>query len=56
LVEQQNAGLSAARNAGIAAASGLYIALLDADDKYGPDFLQTVYTHLEKGFGLVCCG
>lgn len=56
LVEQQNAGLSAARNAGIAAASGIYIALLDADDKYGPDFLQTVNTHLDKGFGLVCCG
>jgi glycosyltransferase involved in cell wall biosynthesis len=56
LVEQQNAGLSAARNAGIACASGLYIALLDADDKYGPDFLQSVNTHLDKGFGLVCCG
>jgi glycosyltransferase involved in cell wall biosynthesis len=56
LVEQQNAGLSAARNTGIAAASGLYISLLDADDKYGTDFLQTVHTHLEQGFGLVCCG
>jgi glycosyltransferase involved in cell wall biosynthesis len=56
LVEQQNAGLSAARNAGIAAASGLYIALLDADDKYGSYFLQTVYAHLEQGIGLVCCG
>jgi glycosyltransferase involved in cell wall biosynthesis len=56
LLEQQNAGLSAARNAGIAAASGLYIALLDADDKYGPDFLQSVNTHLDQGFGLVCCG
>ena len=56
LVEQENAGLSAARNAGIAAASGLYIALLDADDKYGHDFLQTVFSQLEQGSEMVCCG
>jgi glycosyltransferase involved in cell wall biosynthesis len=56
LVEQQNGGLSAARNAGIAAASGQYIGLLDADDRYGPDFLQTVFSHLEQGFEMVFSG
>lgn len=40
LIEQKNAGLSAARNAGIKASSGGYILTLDADDKIHPDFLK----------------
>jgi glycosyltransferase involved in cell wall biosynthesis len=56
LIEQQNAGLSAARNTGISSANGQYIGLLDADDRYGPDFLLTVFSHLQKGFEMVCCG
>ena len=56
MVEQQNAGLSAARNLGITESSGDYICLLDADDSYGPDFLQTVFSHLELGYEMVCCG
>ena len=39
---QENQGLSAARNTGIAAASGDYIGLLDADDMYEPDFMSTL--------------
>ncbi|GEP50668.1 glycosyl transferase [Flavobacterium noncentrifugens] len=37
---QQNAGLSAARNAGIRRASGTYILPLDGDDKIGAEYLE----------------
>ena len=36
LLQQENAGVAAARNAGIAAAEGELIALLDADDRSAP--------------------
>lgn len=40
LIEQQNKGLSAARNAGIKKSSGGWIVTLDADDKLHPDFIK----------------
>jgi glycosyltransferase involved in cell wall biosynthesis len=53
LLVQKNAGLSAARNAGIKAATGHYILPLDADDKIAPEMIQRCIDHIDR-YDIVC--
>ena len=48
LIKQKNAGVSMARNNGVAVSQGQYLCFLDADDWWEPTFLEEMLELIEK--------
>ena len=48
LIKQENAGVSMARNNGVAVSQGLYLCFLDADDWWEPTFLEEMLKLIEE--------
>ena len=56
IINQENKGLSGARNSALEIAQGEYIAFIDSDDFYATDFLDILYkTQKETNLDIVGC-
>lgn len=53
-IHQQNAGVSAARNAGIKASKGEYLVFVDGDDYIAPDFVEYMLKLVQETGGELC--
>jgi glycosyltransferase involved in cell wall biosynthesis len=57
IINQQNLGVSVARNTGVYNAQFEYVAFLDGDDEWLPDYLRTIVKviALYPNAGMICC-
>ena len=56
VIDQENAGMSRARNAGMRAARGRYFSFVDGDDYVAPTFLEELYRACKDyGADISCC-
>lgn len=53
MIHQSNAGLSAARNAGLDSAVGMWIAFIDGDDWIVPAFVETLMPYLNESLDII---
>ncbi|MBR2971358.1 MAG: glycosyltransferase family 2 protein [Clostridia bacterium] len=57
VIDKPNTGVSDTRNVAIAEAKGEYLAFLDSDDIYSPEYLERMYSAAEKsGADVIVCG
>ncbi|GGH66071.1 glycosyltransferase family 2 protein [Rothia aerolata] len=55
ILNEENLGLAATRNRGIAEARGQWLAYLDSDDAFQPNFLETMHAYATEGIDVVTC-
>ena len=55
LINQENKGVSAARNKGLEVAKGIYVTFIDSDDYVENNYIEELYSNITEETDMVCC-